>query len=244
VAGQTGTLDLLFLGTGNAISHEGRAHSSFLVNGRYLFDAGPTTLQQMKKSRVNPGDVRVVLVSHFHADHYFGLPFLLLDYWISEREDELHIVGPPGIEERTETLLELAFPGLPVRNKGYRRRYFEIDDGKNGDVEGLEFTGIEVEHVPSLRCFGYRATIAGRTLAYSGDAVMCNGLLRLVTDAEVLVLDCSDGGDSVHLAASDLSEVMASAPPRATAIVSHLGSSTAAVEVNALVASDLARFHF
>jgi len=241
----TGNLDILFLGTGNATSSEGRAHSSFFVNGQYLFDAGPTALQQLKKSRINPGDVRVILISHFHADHFFGLPFLLLDYWIANREDELHIVGPPGIEARTEELLELAFPGLPVRNKIYRRRYIEIDDGVNGEVEGLEFTAFEVQHVPSLRCFGYRTRIAGRTLAYSGDSVVCPGLLSLVTEAEVLVLDCSNDSDPVHLTSRDLITVMANAPEKATTIVSHLDdSSTAAGMSNVLVASDLGRFRF
>ena len=40
-------LDLLFLGSGNAFGAEGRAFSSFLLNGRYLFDCGPTVLQQL-----------------------------------------------------------------------------------------------------------------------------------------------------------------------------------------------------
>jgi len=245
MAPETGNLDLLFLGTGNAISYEGRAQSSFFVNGRYLFDAGPSALQQLKKSRINPGDVRVILISHFHADHFFGLPFLLLDYWIANREDELHIVGPPGIEARTEELLDLAFPGLPRRNKGYRRRYTEIDDGVSGEIEGLQFKAFEVEHVPSLRCFGYRTRIAGRTLAYSGDSVVCRGLLSLVTEAEVLVLDCSNGSDPVHLTSSDLATVIGNAPATATTIVSHIDdSSIAGLMPNVLVASDLGRFRF
>ena len=243
MAPETGNLDLLFLGTGNAISYEGRAHSSFFINGQYLFDAGPTALQQLKKSRINPGDVRVILISHFHADHFFGLPFLLLDYWVTNRQDELYIVGPPGIEARTEELLELAFPGLPVRNKIYRRRYIEIDDGDAGEVEGLQFTAFEVKHVPSLRCFGFRTKIAGRTLAYSGDTVLCEGLLKLVADADVLVLDCSHGSDSVHLTPGDLTAVMANAPANATTIVSHVdGSGATAAMANVLVASDLSRF--
>ena len=44
LARDTGKLDLLFLG--NATSCEGRAHSSFFVNGQYLFDAGPTALRR------------------------------------------------------------------------------------------------------------------------------------------------------------------------------------------------------
>ncbi|MCH8850772.1 MAG: hypothetical protein IIC89_08095, partial [Chloroflexi bacterium] len=46
-------LDLLFLGSGNAFA-EGRYWSSFLLNGRYLFDASPVALPHLKMSGVAP----------------------------------------------------------------------------------------------------------------------------------------------------------------------------------------------
>src|SRR5687768_8736503 len=103
----TNPLDVLFLGTGNAFAAEGRAFSSFLLNGRYLFDVGPTVLQQLKRAEVSTHEIDLVLVSHFHADHYFGLPLLLLDAWHRQREKEIVIAGPPEIEQRTEALLEV-----------------------------------------------------------------------------------------------------------------------------------------
>ena len=47
-------LDLTFLGSGNAFGGEGRAFSSFVLNGRYLFDCGPTVLQQLRKADLIP----------------------------------------------------------------------------------------------------------------------------------------------------------------------------------------------
>lgn len=236
-------LDLLFLGTGNATTYEGRAPSGFLVNDHYLFDAGPAALQQLKRARVDPNALQVVLITHFHADHFFGLPFLFLEYWASGREDELQIVGPPGIEARAEELLTLAFPGLPRRDREYRRRYVEIDDGATGDVAGLQFEAFEVEHVPSLRCFGYRATLAGRTLAYAGDSVLCRGLLELVAGADVLVLNCSFRRDPVHLAFEELPTVVRHAAGAATTIVSHVDApSPAELGPRVFMASDLNRF--
>ncbi len=236
------SLDLLFLGTGNATSHDGRATSGFVVDGRYLFDAGAATLQQLKKARVDPAGLQAVLITHFHADHFFGLPFLLLEYWIAGREEDLQIVGPPGIEARTEHLLDLAFPGLPRRAREYRRRYTEVADGASGEVAGLPFEAFEVEHVSSLRCFAYRARIGGRTLAYSGDSVMCRGLLNVVAGADVVVLNCSQRGDPVHLAVEDVPAVVVHARAEARTILSHVdGPIAAARDARALVASDLDR---
>ena len=111
----------------------------------------------------------------------------------------------------------------------------------DGEVEGIAFTAFEVEHVPSLRCFGYRTTVSGRTLAYSGDSLVCEGLLKLVAGAEVLVLDCSHG-DPVHLTPDDLPSVLAYASDNATTIVSHLDDSSAPGLAHVLIASDLGRF--
>jgi ribonuclease Z len=237
-------LELLFLGTGNAFAAEGSAFNSFLVNGRYLFDAGPTALQQIRRSKTNPDDVDVIFVSHFHADHFFGLPFLFLEFWRRERRKDLVIVGPPGIEERAELLFETGFPGMPVRPNAYRRRYIEVSDGMECETSGLEFTAAQVDHVAALECFGFRAHIGGRTLMYSGDSKMCQGLLRLAPGAEVLVLDCSNGGDPVHMSQHDVVTVRQHASEDAATIVTHLDGFPPALELGGvLVAHDLARFH-
>jgi ribonuclease Z len=236
-------LEILFLGTGNAFAAEGSAFNSFLLNGRFLSDSGPTAMQQIRRAKVNPDEIDVILVSHFHADHFFGLPFLFLEFWRRQRSNDLVIAGPPGIEERAEMLFETGFPAMPVRPNGYRRRYIEVRDGMECEVQGLEFTAAQVEHVAALTCFGYRAHVGGRTLMYSGDSRMCNGLLRLAPGAEVLVLDCSNGGDPVHMSQTDVNVVRQNAPEEATTIVTHLDGFPPALELNGvLVAHDLARF--
>jgi ribonuclease BN (tRNA processing enzyme) len=233
----------LFLGTGNAFAAEGSAFNSFLVNGRYLFDSGPTALQQIRRAKTNPDDIDVILVSHFHGDHFFGLPFLFLEFWRRDRRKELVIAGPPGIEERSETLFETGFPGMPVRPNAYRRRYIEVHDGLECEAAGLEFTAAEVEHVEALRCFAYRGHVNGRTLMYSGDSKLCKGLMRLAPGAEILVMDCSNGGDPVHMSQQDVAMVRQKAPENATTIVTHLDGFPPALELDGvLVAHDLARF--
>jgi ribonuclease BN (tRNA processing enzyme) len=237
------TLELLFLGTGNAFAAEGSAFNSFVLNGRYLFDSGPTVLQQIRRAKMNPDDLEVILISHFHGDHFFGLPFLFLEVWRRDRRKELTIAGPPGIEERAEMLFETGFPGMPVRPHGYRRRYIEVQDGLECEASGLEFTAAKVEHVASLECFAYRGHAGGRTMMYSGDSKLCDGLLRLAPGAEVLVMDCSNGGDPVHMSQKDVAVVRQKASENATTIVTHLDGFPPALELDGvLVAHDLARF--
>jgi len=235
-------LDLTFLGSGNAFAPAGRAFSSFLVNGRYLFDCGPTVLQQLHKAGLSSEDIDLVLISHFHADHYFGLPFLFLDGWQQERTRDLWIAGPPGIEARCEQLMALAYPSLPKRTAF--RRYVEIGDGVAATAAGLSFRTTGVSHVPDLECFAYRVDLGGRTLVYSGDTTLCTGILEAVEGAEVIVIECSCAGEGVHLSPAGVAAI-AERAPGAKVVVTHLDGHDHPDGFDGLiVASDLARFRF
>jgi ribonuclease BN (tRNA processing enzyme) len=245
LAADNKTLDLVFLGCGNAFASRGRAFSSFLLNGRYLFDCGPTVLQQLNKLNAPTNDVDVILISHFHADHFFGLPFFLLDAKYSHRTKDLRIVGPPGIEAATQHLLEIGYPGLADPEASRFRRYFtELRDGCESEVAGLRIEAARVDHVTEMECFAYRVTTDGRSLVYSGDTTLCQGLLRIVERAEVIVLECSCDCVPVHLSPADVAEVARHAPG-SRLVVTHLDAHGHPEGIEDLtVAEDLARFSF
>ena len=168
------TLDVTFLGTGNAFAAT-RYWSSFLVNDRYLFDAPPTLLANLKKLGKNAGDIEVVFISHFHADHFFGLPFLFLEYAeLAPRTKDLTIIGPPGIRKRVESVTDLAFSNVfRKRDRGYALTFIEATDGKTGEAAGCSFTARRVPHVADLESFAFGVECADGPVAYSGDTPMC-----------------------------------------------------------------------
>jgi ribonuclease BN (tRNA processing enzyme) len=239
-------LNLTFLGSGNAFAAEGRAFSSVLVNGRFLFDCGPTVLQQLRKLSISAADIEAVFISHFHADHFFGLPFLLLDGKYGGREKDIVIAGPPGIEQRTEDLLRLGYPNVTAeRTSGFRRHYVEVGDGREVEIGGVSLTAAAVEHVPDLECFAFRARIGTRSVVYSGDTTLCDGLLRLLPEADVIVLECSCDGVPVHLSPEGVEVARRHASPGSHVIVTHLDGRDHPNGYDGLiVAKDLASFSF
>jgi ribonuclease BN (tRNA processing enzyme) len=217
-------LELCFLGTGNAFAPQ-RYWSSFLLNDRYLFDCPPTALAHLKKAGKPPEDIRAVFISHFHGDHFFGLPFLLLEYGeLTPRSEDLFIVGPPLIQEKLETMTDLGFPGLFERSRGYRRLYVEAKDGVSGEAGDIRFRAQLVEHVGNLECFGYRVEIDGRAVAYSGDTVMSDALYKLADGADVFVVECSCWGPycGPHLGPSDIRTLRKAIPPSTVFVLTHL----------------------
>jgi ribonuclease BN (tRNA processing enzyme) len=238
-------LEILFLGSGNAFA-SGRYWNSFLVNGRYLFEASPVVLPHLRQSNVAPEDIEAIIISHFHGDHFFGLPFLLLEYAeMANRTKDLVIVGPPGVQDRVAAVTEAGFPNVLGKTKTYRETYLDLEDGLEGEVAGLKFVARLVNHVPELECFGFRVQVAGRIVAYSGDSVMCEALLELADGADVFVVECSgwDGTWGPHMGPNEIRELRQRLGPKPTFILTHLnaGEEDLGIE-NALVADDLARF--
>ena len=95
-------LDLVFLGTSGSVPTAQRAPSALLLRRggeRLLFDCGEGTQRQLLRSSVGLIELREVFVSHFHADHYLGLPGMLKTFALRGRELPLTVYGPPGLRE-------------------------------------------------------------------------------------------------------------------------------------------------
>jgi ribonuclease BN (tRNA processing enzyme) len=238
-------LELTFLGTGNAFAPT-RYWSSFIVNDTYLFDAPPTLLAHMKKLGKDVRDIEVVFISHYHGDHFFGLPFLFLDYAeLAPRTKDLTIVGPPGIAKRTEALTELAFSNVyRKRNRGYSLRFVEVDDGLTGEAAGCTFTARRVTHVPDLDCFAYRVETPAGSIAYSGDTTMCDALVPVADGTDVFVVECSCWGEQCgpHLNPREVLELRKAISPATKFVVTHIGAGEAPkaiTDAGIMIADDL-----
>lgn len=240
-------LDLLFLGSGNAFAH-GRYWSSFLLNGRYLFDASPVALPHLKRTGTVLEDIEAIFISHFHGDHFLGLPFLLLEFIEnSQRTKDLSIIGPPGIEERLRAVMDACFPYTMKKQRTYKEMYVEVEDGQTGMIGDAKFIAREVDHVDDFGCFGYRLETGGRAVAYSGDSIMCDALYDLANGSDVFVVECScwDGACGPHLGPADLQELRRRLGPQPAFVLTHLDGGKRDLQIpNCQLADDLARFHF
>ncbi|HEX5478793.1 MAG TPA: MBL fold metallo-hydrolase [Dehalococcoidia bacterium] len=243
------TLDLTFIGTGNAFAPT-RYWSSFLLDDRILFDAPPTLLAHLKKLGKNPGDIEVAFISHFHGDHFFGLPFLLLEYAeLAPRTKDLTIVGPPGIAQRTRALTDLAFSNVFRKDRGYMLNFVEAGEGASGEVGGLRWRSREVPHVPGLECYAFRVESEGGKIAYSGDSMMTDALVDLADESDVFVCECSCWGENCgpHLNPKDIMTLRGTISARTKLILTHIGGGEAPQmikDAGILIADDFEHMSF
>src|ERR1041384_8291352 len=108
-------LDLIFLGTSGSVPTAQRAPSALLIRRggeRMLFDCGEGTQRQLLCSTIGLPELPEVFVSHFHADHYLGLPGMLKTFALRGRELPLTVYGPRGLKDLFATLRRV-FGRLP-----------------------------------------------------------------------------------------------------------------------------------
>ncbi|NJF24387.1 ribonuclease Z [Thermococcus sp. Bubb.Bath] len=141
-------LEVFFLGTGGIMPTRERNVPAIALRYKgeiILFDAGEGTIRQMNTAKLSPMKVDKIFITHFHGDHYLGIPALIQTMNLWDRERPLHIYGPKYTFEFIQHLLNSGFfrPGfdIHVHELGETRLRF-------GDYEVWSF---KVEHgVPAL----------------------------------------------------------------------------------------------
>jgi ribonuclease BN (tRNA processing enzyme) len=242
-------MELTFLGSSNAFASEGRYWSSFIVDRKFQFDAPPTLVPHLKQLGVDLPEIEVIFLSHHHADHFVGLPFLYLEYqYMTPRSKDLYVVGPPGVESWMEDFATRCYPNV-TSDAGYRRIYVDACPGRQITAGPVTFTAFPMNHVTqTMQAMGYRVSINGKTVAYTGDTMFCEEIFQLGEGADVLVIDCTytegEAGPE-HMGLNDAREIRRRLPQDTTIILTHTNSEpdTSGMH-NVLAARDLKTYKF
>src|SRR6202158_2111940 len=105
-------MQVRFVGCGDALGSGGRFNTCFHITDarlKFLIDCGPSSLPALKRLGIARDDIDLILITHFHGDHFGGLPFLLLDAQFPRRTRPLGLAGPTGIEATLAQLMETLF---------------------------------------------------------------------------------------------------------------------------------------
>jgi ribonuclease Z len=163
-------LSVVFLGTGGSVPSARRATACLLIRAggsRILVDAGEGAQRQMINST---GLVQVddIYITHFHADHYLGLPGLLKTYDLMERQAPLRIVGPAGLHELFEALRRI-FGRLR-----YEVELIELVPAEGIEHDGFTMNAFAVEH--RMKALGYAYVEPERPGRFDVDAARGLGI--------------------------------------------------------------------
>ncbi|EGG02938.1 uncharacterized protein MELLADRAFT_90551 [Melampsora larici-populina 98AG31] len=193
-------------------SEADESHSGFHYA---LLDSGEGTLGQIKRNFGSRWeevlrDLKLIFISHLHADHHSGLATLLTarhklsgvsplvlvsQYGVNLYLREKSLVEPMGIEQGLVHWIDVEkLVGARASNQDQKAKYEEFLP------KGMEIETVRVIHWG--KCFGLCLSnrIQGWKIVFSGDTKRCPELIEAGVDADLLIHEASLGVDQKDLA--------------------------------------------
>ena len=182
-------MELLFLGVGEACDPV-RYNTSILVKDAgvspvsLLLDCGFTTPHRYFHHCDDPEELHILWISHFHGDHFFGVPLLLLRLWEMGRRSVLTILGPAEVKGKVLEAMELAYPGSAAK-LGFSLDFRPLRPGDKLVVAGLEWGCAPCDH--SAAALAASVRIGKKRLFYSGDGRPTSQSRHLAAGCDVII---------------------------------------------------------
>jgi ribonuclease Z len=142
-------LKIIFLGTSGSWPTVKRNASAVAIKRSrevILFDCGEGTQRQLQKSKLSYMQISKIFITHFHGDHFLGIPGLIQTMQLNDRKIPLHIYGPKGMKKLVSQLLSLGYftPNFSIIAH-------EVDENSDLDFKEYSIYVLRVKHgIPSI----------------------------------------------------------------------------------------------
>jgi ribonuclease BN (tRNA processing enzyme) len=204
--------EVVFVGTSDAFGAGGRRQSAIFARGErggMLLDCGGTTNSGLGQLGLVRDEVDVILISHFHGDHFGGIPaFLYASLYVDNRTHPIEIVGPPEVEARVHALASAMGHHLGNREWTFPIRYREIHAGQSISAGPATVEAFATQHQPEANPQGYRVRLGREQIAYSGDTGWFADLPSEIATSDLFICECTLHKASLnfHLSLEELRE--------------------------------------
>ena len=172
-----------------------RRCTSFVVDDSVLFDVGSGTVGGLVENGLDTRHIKIIVISHFHGDHFGDIVYFLHRRSMQGNTDvPLTIIGPLGLQKKVIEFFNFLFG--EIRNYSdlanmMNIKFVELEDRKKVIAEDFEIEAFRVVH-STLNANGYIIKSGEKTLGYTGDACISDGLLARIPDAKSWIMEANE----------------------------------------------------
>jgi ribonuclease Z len=202
---EDGRLHVFTLGTGSPQLGSSRmpVANAVIAGEEFLvLDAGEGASRKMGELRLPIGRITGVFITHWHSDHFGGLGQVLNQSWNADRDHEVVVYGPEGVDQVMAGLAQVYAADIRYRSQGEVERNdpryalgrpvaISIPAGTPGAVvferNGVVVKAFRVDHGHVKPAFGFRVEYAGHSVVISGDTVASPLVAEAARGADLLI---------------------------------------------------------
>lgn len=179
-------MKVIFLGVGEAFDENNPNNSHLVLSGKtsLLLDCGFVAPYQLWKYNNNQSFLDGVYITHPHADHYFGLPALLVRMWEEKRKRQFTIICQKGFKKVVKEVLDYAYKGC-LSNFKFKLNFIEIEPGQNIKFKNLKLSFALGQHF--VKDIAIKISDGKKILCYSGDGIVTKQTKELYNSSDLLI---------------------------------------------------------
>ena len=179
-------MNIKFLGTGEAFDVNNPNNSHVLVAGktRLLVDCGYSIPIPWSKLDYDADFLDAIYISHKHADHFFGLPIILMMMWEKGRAKPITIICQKGLVEFFKGFTETAYRGFTAKFT-YEMNFIGVEAGQT-----IEFNDLTLSFAPtihSIENLAIKISDGKNSYCYSGDGQFTEETVGLYKDCDLVI---------------------------------------------------------
>ncbi len=185
---------ITILGSGTCVPSLVRNPCSFLLQTgghNLLFDCGPGVMRRLLEIDVSIFEISHIFLSHFHPDHSGELASFLFALKYPQpqpRRQPLTIVAGRGFRSFFERLQSVYGNWIVLPPEHFKLIELDTHQSDGHRCEGFSVSSMPVDHRPESLAFRI-LDAAGKTLVYSGDTDVCDGLGTIAADADLMICE-------------------------------------------------------
>ena len=180
-------MKIKFFGTGEAFDNN-LANTSILLLDKIklLLDCGYNIPQKIWQYNDDPNFIDAIYISHAHADHYFGLPALILRMIEDKRGKKLTIICQNRLKTKIISLLKLGYVSI-LKNNNIAIEFIELT-GK----ETIKFKEYQLSFANTIHPqanLAIKISVNNIKICYSGDGKYSKRSEELYRNSDLLIND-------------------------------------------------------